>query len=102
MRDLYHRKERLEYWVERVRKDLNDPDRNDVLQFTEYLKEKDKSILWIIRCITALLAIRRQLDKPFKNTTKEDIKLFFKWMEQKNYKVSTHEKFRVILKIFYK
>jgi hypothetical protein len=83
MRDLYHRKEKLEYWVERVRKDLEDPDRDDVLQFIEYLQEKNKSILWIIRCITALLSIRRQLDKPFKYTTKEDIKLFLKWMEQK-------------------
>jgi hypothetical protein len=102
MRDLYNRKKRLEYWVERIQNDLDDQDRNDVLRFVEHLQEKDNSILWIIRCITALLAISRQLVKPFKNTTKEDIKLLFKWMERKNYKASTHEKFRVILKLFYK
>lgn len=66
------------------------------------MQEKDKSILWIVRCITVLVYIRRQLDKPFVDCNKEDIKSLFAWMDTKNYKASTHEKFRKILKIFYK
>ena len=32
----------------------------------------------------------------------EDIRLLFKWMDKQNYKASTHEKLRKILKFFYK
>ena len=63
---------------------------------------KDKSILWIIRCINVLLQIRKQLDKPFVECKKDDIKSIFTWMDTKKYKASTPEKFRKILKIFYK
>ena len=66
------------------------------------MQEKDKSTLWIIRCITALLQIKKELQKPFSNVLKEDIKLLFEWMKKKEYKASTHTKYRVILKMFYK
>jgi integrase/recombinase XerD len=104
MRDLYNRKVKLERWIQRIHTDLkdNEPDKQDVLKFVDYLQEKDKSILWIVRCITALLQLRKELGKPFSQVTKEDIKKLFEWMNNKEYKASTHEKFRVILKIFYK
>jgi site-specific recombinase XerD len=104
MRDLYNRKVRLERWIERIHTDLkdNEPDKQDMLKFVEHLQEKDKSILWIIRCITALVQLRKEIKKPFSQVTKEDVKKLFEWMNNKQYKASTHEKFRVILKIFYK
>jgi integrase/recombinase XerD len=102
MRDLYNRKQKLEHWIYKAKEELEEPDRIHVLQFVEYMQEKDKSILWIVRCITALISIRRHLDKPFVECKKEDIKNLFSWMDTKNYKASTHEKFRKILKIFYK
>ena len=102
MRDLYNRKQKLAHWISKTKTELNEPDRTHVLQFIEYMQEKDNSILWIVRCITALLYIRRQIDKPFIDWKKEDIKDLFVWMDNKNYKASTHEKFRKILKIFYK
>jgi site-specific recombinase XerD len=102
MRDLYNRKEKLAHWILKAKTELEEPDRTHVLQFVEYMQEKDNSILWIVRCITALIYIRRQLDKPFVDCKKEDIKSLFAWMDTKNYKASTHEKFRKILKIFYK
>lgn len=34
--------------------------------------------------------------------TKNDIKLIFRWMDTKQYKVETHEKYRAVLKKFYK
>jgi integrase/recombinase XerD len=102
MRDLYHRKERLEYWINRINTDLNGSDRIDVLKLVEHMQDRERSILWIIRCITALLTIRKQLGKPFREVTKDDIRSFLKWMDDKKYKASTNEKFRQVLKLFYK
>jgi site-specific recombinase XerD len=104
MRDLYNRKVKLERWIQRIHTELadNEADKQDILKFVTYLQEKDKSVLWIIRCITALLQLRKEIKKPFSQVTKEDIKQLFEWMNDKEYKASTHEKFRVILKIFYK
>ena len=77
-RNLYHRKKRLEYWLNRVNNDLQETDRNDVLKLVEHMQDREKSILWIIRCITALLTIRKQLGKSFREVTKDDIRIFFK------------------------
>src|SRR5919106_2455608 len=67
------------------------------------MQERERAILWIIRCVTAILLIRKQLAKPFRDTTKEDIKSVLRgWMEWKGYKASTNEKFRQVLKLFYK
>jgi hypothetical protein len=57
------------------------------------MQDKERSIIWIVRCITALVTLTH-LGKPFRNATKEDMILLLKWMEQKNYKASTNEKFR--------
>jgi site-specific recombinase XerD len=102
MRDLYNRKARLNYWIDRINKDLDGNDRIDVLKFVEIMQEKDQSILTIIRCITAILQLRKQLEKPYSMVTKDDIKLIFRWMDSKQYKVETHEKYRAVLKKFYK
>jgi hypothetical protein len=83
-------------------KNRDEPDRTHVLKFVEHMQEKDKSILWTVRCITALIYMRRHLNKPFIDCNKEDIKFLFTWMDTKNHKASTHEKFRKILKVFYK
>lgn len=50
------------------------------MQFVEYMQEKDKSILWIVRCITDLVFIRKYLDKPFVDCKKDHIKALFTWM----------------------
>ena len=73
MRDLYHRYEKLAYWIKRVNNDLEEPDRTDVLKLVEHMQDSERAILWITRCITAILLIRKQLGKPFKNATKDDI-----------------------------
>lgn len=101
MRDLYNRKQLLQYWVDRV-DGLNEPDKTDMLRLIEHMQDKERATLWITRCISALLLIRTKIQKPFREATKEDIRAFLKWMEQKGYKASTNEKFRQILKLFYK
>ena len=102
MKDLYHRKDKFAYWINRINTDLQEPDKDDVLKFIQFMKDKESSILWMIRCITALLLMRKQLKKNFKDAGKDDIRLLLKWMDDNNYKASTHEKFRRILKFYYK
>jgi integrase/recombinase XerD len=102
MRDLYSRKKKLAYWINRIDTDLEEPDRSDVLKLVQHMQDRDRSVLWIIRCITALIQMRKHLRRKFRDTTEEDIRSLFKWMDEKNYKSSTHEKFRRILKFFYK
>jgi hypothetical protein len=102
MRDLYHRHDRLAYWVQRVNAELEDPDKKDILKLVEHMQDRERSVLWITRCITALLLMRKQLGKPFRDANKDDIRNVLKWMEHKRYKASTNEKFRQILKLFYK
>jgi hypothetical protein len=46
MRDLYNRKARREYSIDRI-KDLDGNDRQNVLKFVEIMQEKDQSILII-------------------------------------------------------
>ena len=102
MRDLYNRRKRLTDWTKRVNEDVDEPDRTDILKLIEHMQDKERAILWIVRCITALITLRTPLGKPFRNATKDDIRSILKWMEQKNYKASTNEKFRQVLKLFYK
>ena len=83
MRDLYNRKAKLEYRIQRVNTDLSGTDKADLLKLIEHMQDKERANLWIIRCITALISIRRQLGKPFQDATKDDIRSILKWMEQK-------------------
>lgn len=57
------REEKLNYWIKRIETDLADheSDKKDVLNFVGYMQEKYKIILWIIRCIIALLQIKKEL-----------------------------------------
>jgi site-specific recombinase XerD len=67
------------------------------------MQEKDQSILTITRCISIVIQIRKQIDKPLSKFTKEDIKTIFQWMDNiKKYKVETVEKYRAVIKKFYK
>ncbi len=102
MRDLYNRGKRLEYMINRVYSELNEPDKSDVLKLIQNLKDREKSSLWIIRYLTAILLLRKELRRPFRYCTKNEMGELLAWMKSKGYKKSTHEKFRVILKSFYK
>ncbi len=48
LRDLYNRGKRLEYMINRVNSELNEPDKSDVLKLIQNLKDREKSSLWII------------------------------------------------------
>ena len=65
------------------------------------MQENDQSILTIIRYITAILRLKKQLEKPYSVVTKNHVKVMVRWMESKQYKVKTHEKYRAVLKKFY-
>jgi len=102
LRDLYKRKDKLRYWISKINTDLQGTDIVDVLKLVQHMQDKQRASLWIVRCITALITIRKQLGKSFRNSTIGDIRQILEWMEQKNYSPSTNEKFRQILKLFYK
>jgi len=99
MRDLYNRKKRLDYWIGKIHQDLDGNDKTDVLKFLEIMQEKDQSILTIIKGIAVILQIRKQFEKPFSQITKGDMKLLFKWMDEKKYMIETHEKLSDFKKI---
>ena len=102
MRDLYNRKNKLNYWLKRIQTDLEGNDMTDMLKFVEIMQEKDQAILTIIKGISVMLQLKKQFYKPFSHVDIVDIKLLFKWMDEKGYAVETHEKFRAVLKKFYK
>jgi hypothetical protein len=52
MRDLYSRQE-LTYWTKRLYTHLQEPDRSDMLKIVQHIQGDDRSILWIVRCITS-------------------------------------------------
>jgi integrase/recombinase XerD len=102
MRDLYHRADRLAYWLKRIDTDLDGSDNEDVLSLVRHMQDRERSALWIIRCITILLIVRRQLQKPFREVSIEDIRSLLHWIDNKGYKASSNEKFRKVLKFFFK
>jgi hypothetical protein len=81
MRDLYNRPKRLTDWIKRVNEDVDEPDRTDILKLIEHMRDKERAILWIVRCITVLITLRKPLGKPLRNATKEDMRSILKWMD---------------------
>ena len=51
------------------------------------MQEKDQCILTITRCISIIIQIRKQIDKPLSKVTKDDIKGIFQWMEEGGIKI---------------
>jgi hypothetical protein len=66
---------------------LDEHDKRDILKFLEIMQEKDQSILTITRCISIVIQIRKQIDKPLSKFIKEDIKTIFQWMDIKKSKI---------------
>jgi site-specific recombinase XerD len=103
LRDAYNRKQRLTYWIRRVEGDLDGTDREDVLTFINHMKYNANSALWILRSITALISMRKMIGTSFRDCNTENIRKFIDLIENEmNYKASTIEKYKKILKFFYK
>lgn len=67
------------------------------------MKYNANPALWILRSITALISMRKMIGTPFRDCTTEDIRKFIDVIENEmNYKASTIEKYKKILKFFYK
>lgn len=110
--DLYNRKELLKRSLERLEEELGTEDREDILTLVQFQKDKQNELLWINRCVTALIVLRQKLKKSFRSATRADIHELFEYIdkvgyttpkgERREYKGSTDEKFRKIIKLFYK
>jgi site-specific recombinase XerD len=66
------------------------------------MQDRERSALWIIRCITILITVRKQLQKPFREVSIQDMRSLLHWIDNKGYKASSNEKFRKVLKFFIK
>jgi hypothetical protein len=54
--DIYRRKKRLNYWIQRLKSsELDEQSKRDVLDFLEYLRRADVGELRCIRYLTALI-----------------------------------------------
>jgi len=89
--------------MHRIEGDLDGTDREDVLAFVNHMKYNANSDLWILRSVTALISMRKMIGTPFRDCTPEDIRKFIDLIDNDmNYKASTIEKYKKILKFFYK
>ncbi len=107
IRDIYNRYKRLSSWIERIDGELDQSDRTDVLRFVEYMTDNGNATLWITRCITALISMRKFMRNSFRDSDKDDIRVLIDFIEnryfkQKHYKPTTIEKYKIILRLFYK
>lgn len=67
------------------------------------MKDNANAILWITRCITALISMRKFMRKSYFDANKEDIRALIDYIENhQNYRPSTIEKYKIILRLFYK
>src|SRR5688572_7856451 len=89
MRDLYDRENKLLYWIKRAELYFEEPDKRDVQKLVQHLQDQGRASLWIIRYITALITMRKQITKSFKDVKENDIRIIIDWMDKKGYKVST-------------
>ena len=46
--------------------------------------------------------MRKEITKPYRKANENDIRVIINWMDKKEYKATTIEKFRIILRTFYK
>jgi hypothetical protein len=53
MRDLYNRKKKLDYWTDRIHKDLDEDDKNNILKFFE-IKKRSKQFKLLV-CISIVV-----------------------------------------------
>lgn len=83
MRDIYNRNKRLSDWIERVDRELDQSDRTDVLRFVEYMTDNENAILWITRCITALISMRKFMRNSFRDSNKDDIRVLIDFIEHR-------------------
>jgi integrase/recombinase XerD len=108
MKDIYNRNKKLSASIERIKRELDESDRTDVMKFVEFMIDNENAKLWITRCITALISIRKFMRKSFRDARKEDIRALINFIENeytyrnKHYKPSTIEKYKIILRLFYK
>ena len=105
--DLYNRKALLERSLERL-DELDAVDKQGVLSLVQFQRDKQNELLWINWYITALIVLRRKLKRVFRDATKDDIRDLFEGLERNGWETpngetgSTEEKFRKIIKLFYK
>jgi hypothetical protein len=94
MRDLYNRDGRLEYWLNRIDTDLNGSDKVDMFSLVKHMQDQERSALWITRCITILLIVRKQLQRAFIEASSEVLFQSCIWKQQILSRTSTMDLYK--------
>lgn len=115
-RDIYNRRSLLK----RILKNLDlldEPDRTDILKFVQYMNDNRNADLTVVSKVGRLITLREKLNKPFRETTETDLRNLFidietvGWKRKtknkiqtqyKKYSAAADEKFRKVIKEFYK
>ena len=106
--DLYNIEARYKKWLQKIENDetiFSPKDKEDIQRFIAQMDTDGLSLLRRIKYFSFLYQIRRHLNKPFRDVTREDIEVLIKEMvlDGKIYKTQDSiQSFRALLKRFYK
>lgn len=115
-RDLYNRPKKLKNALCKIYS-LDEPDKTDILKFVQHMNDNRAADLTVAGKVGRLITLREKLKKPFRNATEDDLRALFNDIEKigwkrkikgkietqyKKYSAAADEKFRKIIKEFYR
>ncbi len=97
-KDIYKSKELFARWRERYISKLRPEDRGDVERLVRELLAQGYSIQRVLKYLSCLVSISRQVKKPLRELTEEDVKEWAGWLNTTSeYKAWSRHDFQVIL-----
>ncbi len=96
--DVYQHQRIFERWREKYIERLRPEDREDVERLIKELLAQGYSIGRVLKYLNCLVSINKQVKKPLRELTEEDIKEWAAWLNTSNYKAWTRHDLQVILK----
>ena len=98
-KDIYKSKELFARWRERYISKLRPEDRGDVERLVRELLAQGYSVHRVLKYLSCLVSISRQVKKPLRELTEEDVKEWAGWLNTTSeYKAWSRHDFQVILK----
>ncbi len=98
-KDIYGSKELFARWRERYISKLRPEDRGDVERLVRELLAQGYSVHRVLKYLSCLVSISRQVKKPLRELTEEDVKEWAGWLNTTSeYKAWSKHDFQVILK----